>query len=65
MWNMGELQTEARDGYSNRVILKVQGKSSFDMKMFLPGIAPAVQRTAFFYKGVCFKKEVLENDINK
>ena len=28
-WNMGELHFEARDGYFNRVMLNVQGKSFF------------------------------------
>lgn len=36
---MGELHFEARDGYSNRVMLKVQGKSPFDVNMVLLGTA--------------------------
>ena len=34
-WNMGELHFEARDGYFNRVMLNVQGKSPFYVNMVL------------------------------
>lgn len=52
MWIIGELQFGTRDGHSTWVMLKVQEKSPFDIKMVLLGTAPTAWRTVFLQRDV-------------
>lgn len=58
----GELQFEARDGYSNRLMLKDREKVPFDVKM-VSCLLPSGEQ--HFYSKKCCKQEVSDNDISK